>query len=62
MTDRHLVLDWDHQANTATIACQTEPVLFDRAQHTLVSALAGCPACKAVQAARVVLIYTDLDA
>ncbi|MFG2046047.1 hypothetical protein ACGFIW_01285 [Micromonospora sp. NPDC048935] len=62
MFDRHLVLDMDFQTNLAVIACQTEPVPFDRTQHTLISAFAGCPACRAVQAARVVLIYADLNA
>ncbi len=61
MRDRHLVLDADWQAGTATIACQPEPAMFDRAQHTLLAALTTCPACKAVQAARKVLIYTDLN-
>ncbi|MEU7170239.1 hypothetical protein ABZ949_01955 [Micromonospora tulbaghiae] len=59
MTGRHLVLEADWQAGTATIACQTSPVVFDRARHTLLAAFADCPDCRAVQAARVVLIDAD---
>lgn len=62
MFDRHLVLDMDYQTELATIACQTEPVPFDRTQHTLLAAFAGCPDCRVVQAARVVLLNADLNA
>lgn len=62
MTDthnRHLVLELHDGATVATIACSTEPVPYDHAQHTLLAALTTCPACRTVQAARVVLIDAD---
>lgn len=60
MSVRHLVLDLNGRA-TAEIACLNERVPFDQTQHTLLAALATCPACLAVQAARVVVLDAQAE-
>lgn len=58
---RHLVLEMFDIFPHAVIACTPGKVLFDREQHTILTALATCPACLAVQAARVVLIDAESE-
>lgn len=59
MTDtnvRHLVLELHEPATTVTIACLVDPVPLDQTEHTLLAMFTTCPACRAVQAARVVVL------
>lgn len=60
-TGRHLVLEMRHDGEVWAVvpACATEPEPHDRVRHTFLAALTTCPACQAVQAARVVLLDVE---
>lgn len=56
---RHLVLEMFDIAPYAVIACAEGRAKFDPQQHTIFAAMATCPACLAVQAARVIFIDAE---
>ena len=62
MLVRHLVLEMFDIAPYAVIACTPGNVLFDPRHHAILAAATTCPACQAVQAARVVVIDAELNA
>ncbi len=65
--DRHLVLDSSGQmvngALLVTIACADQPgeIPYDDTQHTFLTGLVGCPACRAVHAAWHVAYTASLE-
>lgn len=56
---RHLILEASDRFEQVTLACTSEPQPYRREAHAVLAAAVTCPACRAVQAARVIVIDAD---